>query len=231
MPLRLVIDMKIQTIASVISISLALGLVAQVQAAERTDASDGFYGGVSLRDSATGGTGVVFGAPSSGLSRNATTAADDSATRALVFGGYRWRNDLAVEASFSSLDKYALRPLDAGSARGVGLTFGPGTGDLQTRSWNVDVLTSWTFYKAFALYGRLGYGQTEAAPPAGVALVSVTTVRGLRDGMNYGVGMRYDLNSAFGLRVEYSRFGRFAGEIGTSLPESDRVTFGLQLRF
>jgi hypothetical protein len=224
--------MKIQTIASVISISLALGLAAQVEAAERTDTADGFYGGVSLRDPATDGTGVIFGAPGSGLSRNATTAADDSATRALVFGGYRWHNDLAVEASFGSLDKYALRPLDAGSARrGVGLTFGPGAGDLQTHSWNVDVLTSWTFYKAFALYGRLGYAQTEAAPLVGVAPVSVSAARGLRDGVNYGVGMRYDMNSALGLRVEYSRFGRFAGEIGSSLPESDQVTFGLQLKF
>jgi hypothetical protein len=224
--------MKIQRITSVISISLALGLAAPVQAAERTDAANGFYGGVSFRDSATDGTGVIFGAPGSELSRNATTAADDSATRALVFGGYRWHNDVAVEASFGSLDKYALRPLDAGSARrGVGLTFGPGAGDLQTRSWNVDVLTSWTFYNAFALYGRLGYAQTEAAPLVGVAPVSVSAARGLRDGMNYGVGMRYDMNSALGLRVEYSRFGRFAGEIGSSLPESDQVTFGLQLKF
>jgi hypothetical protein len=43
--------------------------------------------------------------------------------------------------------------------------------------------------------------------------------------------MRYDMNSALGLRVEYSRFGRFAGEIGSGLPESDQVTFGLQLKF
>jgi hypothetical protein len=225
--------MKIQIIASVISISLALGLGAQAQAAERADAAAGFYGGVSFRDSATDGTGMNIGVAGSGLSRNATTvAADDVAARALVFGGYRWRNDLAVEASFSSLDKYALRPLDAGSAgRGVGLTFGAGAGDVQSRSWNVDVLTSWTFYKMFALYGRLGYGQTESPPVIGVAPTSVSIARGLRDGVNYGVGVRYDMNSALGLRVEYSRFGRFAGEIGTSLPESDQVTFGLQLRF
>ena len=49
--------------------------------------------------------------------------------------------------------------------------------------------------------------------------------------MNYGVGVRYDMNSALGLRLEYSRFGRFAGEIGTSLPESDQVTLGVQFRF
>ena len=50
-------------------------------------------------------------------------------------------------------------------------------------------------------------------------------------GVNVGVGLRYDMNSALGLRVEYARFGRFAGEVGTGLPESDQVSFGVQLRF
>jgi hypothetical protein len=49
--------------------------------------------------------------------------------------------------------------------------------------------------------------------------------------MNYGLGVRYDMNSALGLRLEYGRFGRFAGEIGSTLPESDQVTFGVQFRF
>ena len=55
--------------------------------------------------------------------------------------------------------------------------------------------------------------------------------RRLRDGVNVGVGLRYDMNSALGLRVEYARFGRFVGEVGTGLPETDQVSFGVQLRF
>ena len=35
--------------------------------------------------------------------------------------------------------------------------------------------------------------------------------------MNVGVGLRYDMNSSLGLRVEYARFGRFVGEVGTTL--------------
>jgi outer membrane protein with beta-barrel domain len=228
--------MKNQTFAFVFSILLALGLTTPARGTDRADAvvADGFYGGVAYRDTATEGIGVKFGPASSLLALPATpTAVDDVATRSLVFGGYRWRNDVAVEASFSAQDKYALRPLESLPARrGMGLSFGAGTvGDVQSRSWNVDVLTSWTLYKALALYGRLGYGQTETAPLVGSAPASVSVSRGLRDGVNYGVGMRYDMNSALGLRVEYSRFGRFAGELGSSLPESDQVTFGLQLKF
>jgi long-subunit fatty acid transport protein len=226
--------MKIQSIASVISILLALGLVSQAQAVESADSTrtDGFYGGVSYRDNMSGGMGVNFGAGGTALSRTPASVGDESASRALLFGGYRWHNDVAVEAAVSSLDQYTLRPLDAGSAtRGVGLRFGGATADTPTRSLNLDVFTSWTIYKSVALYGRLGYAQADAPQLAGSAPVSIVSARGLRDGVNYGIGMRYDMNSALGLRLEYSRFGRFAGEVGGSLPDSDHVTLGVQFKF
>jgi opacity protein-like surface antigen len=226
--------MKIQIFASIISISLALGAVSQAQGSDREDAAraNGFYGGVSYRDNTPAGLGVNFGAGGVALNRQPATVVDDSATRALVFGGYRWHNDVAVEASVSSLDQYALRPLDTLAAqRGVGLKFGAATGDLQNRVWNVDLFTSWTVYKAVALYGRLGYAQSEAPLPPAPATGSIAGIRGLRDGMNYGVGVRYDMNSALGLKLEYSRFGRFAGEFGNGLPDSDQVTLGVRLRF
>ena len=226
--------MKIQTIALAISTSLALGFVSQAQAAESADAprTDGFYGGVSYRNNAPGGMGVNFGAGGPGLSRTPTLL-DESASRTLLFGGYRWQNDLSVEAAISSLDKYALRPLDTGSVQpGVGLRFGTGTGDVQSRSVNLDVFTSWTLYKSVALYGRLGYVQSESPQLLGISpAFAVANSRGVRDGMNYGVGMRYDMNQALGLRLEYSRFGRFAGEIGSSLPDTDQVTLGVQFKF
>ncbi len=228
--------MRIQKLASVISILLALGGVTLARASEGTDPAptNGFYGGVSVRDTTAEGIGVHLGpAAASTLSRYPVASFDDTTSpRALVFGGYRWQNDLAVEASFSSQDKYALRPLASGPVRrGVGLTFGSSAGDVQSRNWNLDLVTSWTVYKAVALYGRLGYAQSEVPPMPGIAPLTISAARGLRDGMNYGVGVRYDMNSSLGLRVEYARFGRFAGELGTSLPETDQVTFGLQLRF
>ena len=56
--------------------------------------------------------------------------------------------------------------------------------------------------------------------------------RRMRDGVNYGVGLRYDVTPALGLRLEYARFGRFAGEsLSGFFPESDQVQFGMQFRF
>jgi long-subunit fatty acid transport protein len=96
----------------------------------------------------------------------------------------------------------------------------------------MDVYTSWAFYKALARYGRLGVGQAETTPLFnGAGLTIGADPRRLRDGVNYGVGLRYDVNPSLGLRLEYARFGRFAGDVGSTLPESDKVTFGVQFRF
>jgi len=228
--------MKNHSLASLISTLLALGLAVPAQAADRLETpATGFYGGVSMRERATEGPGLTFGNATSVWNRYAVPTADDTATRALVFGGYRWSSDIAVEASFNSADKYALKPSDTvPGARGVGLSFGTGNalGGAPSHTWNLDVYTSWTFYRAFALYGRLGYSQNDGPPLAGTALSGLADARRLRDGVNYGMGVRYDMNPALGLRLEYGRFGRFAGELGSGfLPESDLVTFGVQFRF
>ena len=130
------------------------------------------------------------------------------------------------------MDQYALRPDGIGGLRGVGLNFGSNSafGELATRSWNLDVFTSWTFYRSLALYGRVGYGQSETIPTLGSTPIFGDSRR-LRDGVNVGVGLRYDMNPSLGLRVEYARFGRFVGEIGATLPDTDQVSFGLQMRF
>jgi opacity protein-like surface antigen len=93
--------------------------------------------------------------------------------------------------------------------------------------------TSWAFLRRFSLYGRMGYGQSDNAGGLGMATLAPGDARRGRDGMNYGVGLRYDVNPALGLRVEYARFGRFAGETlqGGVLPETDQVQLGVQLRF
>jgi hypothetical protein len=218
-----------------ISISLALFVALPAYADEQTDrAVSGFYGGVALRERGAESAGLAVGAVNSVWGRHVPPVADESSPRALVFAGYRWRNDVAVEAAFNSTDMYALRPADAiGAGRGVGLSLAPSAGlaEIQARSWNVDILTSWTFLRAFALYGRLGYGQSEAIPGIGAAASAASEVRRLRDGVNYGLGVRYDMNPALGLRVEYGRFGRFTGEVGTGSPDADQVSVGVQLRF
>ena len=106
--------MKIQRTASFISILLALGVAPAAQAQDRAEAAaTGFYGGVSLRDGTREGPGLTIGPATTVWNRFVVPSADDAAKSTLVFGGYRWSNDVAVEASFNSIDKYSLKPSDS----------------------------------------------------------------------------------------------------------------------
>jgi opacity protein-like surface antigen len=203
---------------------------AQAQPAGSADHA-GFYGGVSLRDEGRESAGVNLGHLASTWGRFASPVSDDAARRALVFGGYRFANDVAVEGSISTADRFALRPFDATARRGIGLSLAS-TPDVASRTWNADVYTTWSLRKSFSLYGRLGYAQSESLPGYALAALAPSDPRRLRDGVNYGVGVRYDVSPALGLRIEYARFTRFAGEAVTGpLPDSDQVQFGMQLRF
>ena len=187
----------------------------------------GFYGGLAMRDRGGESDGLQFGHLANAWSKFILPAAEDNGTRTLAYGGYRWANDIAVEAALASADRFALRPE---SAQGMGLALA-NAGDVAAKIWNVDVYTSWGFAKRFALYGRLGYIQNEPVVLY-PALANLSDVRRNRDGVNYGVGLRYDVNPVLGLRLEYARFGRLAGEPMTGvLPDSDHVQFGLQFRF
>jgi opacity protein-like surface antigen len=224
--------LKIQTL--VVAALAGLSLAGSALAAERPGPpahSAGFYGGVALRDDGAETSGLDLKHLASTWGRFASPLVSDEGTRrALVFGGYRFANALAVEGSLSSIDSYA-RPFAAGARRGVGLSLN-GAPDLATHMYNADVYTSWSFRKSFALYGRLGYAQSEAPPTYALSALPPGEARLTRNGVNYGVGVRYDVSSALGLRLEYARFPRFAGESITGpLPESDQVQLGMQFRF
>jgi hypothetical protein len=229
--------------APAIALVLALSGVAGLCAAADPAAPAGFYGGIALREAGADATGVAvrdagadssvkLAAPSSVWGKFSSPVADDASSRTLLFGGYRFHNDIAVEGAVTTSDRYALRPDALANRRGVGLSLVPG--DAASHAWNADLYTTWSFRPRFALYGRLGYAQADnASTSPGYATLSPGDARRGRDGMNYGVGLRYDVNRALGLRVEYARFARFAGENlqGGVLPESDQVQVGVQLRF
>jgi opacity protein-like surface antigen len=206
--------------------TILLGVLAVASAAGAA-AQDGFYGGLSLREGGADAMGLAIGKLPFAWNRFTVPVAEDATQRALVFGGYRWSSDIALEAAFNASDKYALHPGMIGvSSVGLGLSD-------PARTWNADVYTSWEFVHSLSLYGRLGFAQTDGRPLlAPVTLVSADARR-LRDGVNYGLGLRYDLTQALGLRVEYARFNRFGGDAVSAgiLPESDQVTLGIQFKF
>lgn len=211
-----------------------LGTALAIGAGLPAQAQSGFYGGVSMREGGATVGGLVLGDLPSVWNRFTAPVAPvaDDNQRSLVFGGYRWHNDVAVEAAINTAttDQYALRP-------STNLSAGPGLGlslnDVASRSWNADVYTSWEMIRRLSLYGRVGYAQSDLHPLfSGASLVQGDPRRQLT-GVNYGIGLRYDVTHSLGLRVEYARFGRFAGETPLSggMSDSDQLTIGVQYRF
>jgi opacity protein-like surface antigen len=206
---------------------MALAGACLMASANVATGQDGFYGGVAMRDGGSDSMGLTLGKQPFAWNRFTAPAAEDATQRALVFGGYRWASDIALEAAFNASDKYALRPGVIGvSSVGLGLSD-------PTRTWNADVFTSWEFVHNFSLYGRLGYTQTDAKPLLAPLSYVAGDPRRVREGVNYGLGVRYDLTHALGLRVEYARFSRFNVDAVNAglLPESDQLTLGVQFKF
>ena len=222
--------LKNQLLTSVFAIvAAAAGNVLAADVAATSADSAGFYGGISLRAAGQESEGVSLGHLTSVWSRFAPPLAEDNGSRTLAYGGYRWSNDVSVEAALSTADRYSLQPSLTSTRRGVGLAL---TQDNDaSKTWNVDVYTSWEFRKRMSLYGRLGYAQSDAQTAYAPAFTS-EVIRRNRDGVNYGLGLRYDMTPALGLRLEYARFGRLPGELTNGvMPENDQVQLGVQFRF
>jgi opacity protein-like surface antigen len=215
-----------------VSAFVLVALAPSVRAAESPAAAGGgFYGGISLRSDGQQGDGIALGRLSSVWGRFTLPMTEDVGSRTLAYGGYRFAHDVAVEAAVATSDRFSLQPVLPGGRRGVGLTLA--SDGESSKAWNVDVYTSWEFRKSMSLYGRLGYAQSDSGSATYAPGFLADTRRTPRDGVNYGLGLRYDLSSALGLRLEYARFTRLPGEtpIGATMPENDQLQVGVQFRF
>jgi len=189
-------------------------------------AAQGFYGGFSVRPkNLDAGVALI---ETEALSWT-KPAGDEPSQQARIYGGYRLHSDVGVEAALTHSQRSGLR-FDPKS-------FGLTAGDSTARAWNLDVYTSWSLQPKFSVYGRVGYEQPNgtASLPAQNSLTDVSKRQPL--GLNYGIGLRYDLNPAMGVRFEWARPYRNASATATGIGDPrandavDQVSVGVQFRF
>jgi opacity protein-like surface antigen len=216
--------MKAMPMRNVLMVCLVAALGASWSSADASPSggSPGFYGGIAARD---GGAeqGVAIRDASGPWSRLAAQS-EVHGSQALAYGGYRWRGDVALEAAIGS-EIYRLP-----GRGGVGLLL-PVEDDPSSRRWNVDVQGSFALWRSLSLYGRLGYSQSEIAPFYRTSVAASPGDWRTRDGLNYGVGLRYDVTRTLGVRLEYARTGLLGGESAGVLPYDDQLQLGVQFRF
>jgi hypothetical protein len=192
--------------------------------------AQGFYGGFNVRPKNVDPAMAV-------LEERALAwikpSGDEPSQQAMVYGGYRLGRDVGVEASLTHSQRLGLR-FDPTS-------FGFAPGDATAKSWNVDLYTSWALQPRFSVYGRLGYEQPTQAGQLTSGSGAIDSLgRRQLTGLNYGLGLKYDLNPGMGVRFEWARPYRATGATGANvsgisdLPRTydpDQVTVGVQFRF
>ena len=142
-----------------------------VAAAPAFAADTGFYVGVDVGRSSTGGIAGVA------LSQSTDTVGG-------VLAGYQVNKNFAVEAFFTGAGKFA------GTGGGRAIT---GKADV----WGADAVGLLPLSDAFSLYGKLGYASTKTSAssvPAGLADAT-------RNAVTYGVGAQYNVTPAIGVRL------------------------------
>ena len=189
--------------------------------------AQGFYGGFNVRPkNVDPGLALIELQSLSWLK----PTGDEPSQQAMVYGGYKLHRDVGVEAALTHSQRLGLR-FDPKS-------FGFTAGDQVGTAWNLDVYTSWSLQPRFAVYGRVGYEQPTQPTQLSPGTAAIDSIgRRQMVGLNYGLGLKYDLNPGIGVRFEWARPYRASNVSGTGIAdlprgvEPDQVTVGLQFRF
>jgi OOP family OmpA-OmpF porin len=131
---------------------------------------------------------------------------DDKDTGWKLFGGYRFNQYFALEATY----------FDWG--RAIGTVAGPREIPLSQTSFGIAGVLSFRFAPQFSVFGKLGLLKTEQETPASA---SGTTTRDTNE-TNYGAGAAFHFTSNWAARAEWER---------TEKTKVDMLSAGIEYRF
>jgi OOP family OmpA-OmpF porin len=152
---------------------------------------------------------------------------DDTDTSWKLQLGYKVNEYFAIEGGYVDLGKVSGSPLldtDLG-------TF-PANVSFGADAWNLDAVGIIPLSDAFSLFGKVGVAVSSAD-----ASISVPAVPGAsgsisenKTGLNYGVGVNWDVSSDWALRAEYEIFNKIGGgDLGES--DINVLSVGVAFKF
>ena len=134
--------------------------------------------------------------------------------------GYRYSRFFSVESEFVD---YGRAPAEVfASPASLSSAF-------RSTGFGVDTVASFPMWRSFSFYGRLGahYGDVRNAFASYSTSLLVDPIRGTR--VRYGLGVRYDFSSAFGVHADIERYAPVGTPLGE--PEADQFSIGVNWRF
>jgi len=217
--------MQTKVMALLVSAGLMSGFSASVCAQQSAD-DTGWYGGVAVGTTKVkidDGVLPITGSTASSLSK------DDSAS---VFGfglGYDFSRNWALEGGYAHNRKLSARRTS--TAGTVGTLGAQGDGS----AWSLAGIGKLPLQDRFYVYGKLGLAATTtktnldatgaATLPAGGASRKKSEWNPL-----WGLGVGYDFNRSFGLRVDYTQTAN-VGDSNTGEHDVNTFSVGLKFRF
>jgi hypothetical protein len=136
--------------------------------------------------------------------------------------GYKYSRYLSVESEFVD---FGRTPADIFTSPGNLASAFRSTG------FGVDTVATLPVWRSFSFYGRMGAYHGEARNAFAMystSLLGDNASRGTR--WRYGLGVRYDFTSAFGIHAELERYSPLGSPLAGE-PDSDLVSVGIAWRF
>lgn len=140
-----------------------------------------------------------------------------------AFSGYQFENGLALGAALNTDRSEAL------IRSSLGLKFDGMRWTESRPNVNVDVVSAFNWRNSLSVFGKLGVGRGDNRLTPEWASASASALD--RTAISYGVGVRYDVTSSLGLKLELTRGTRFGMDRLRTDVDGDAVNFGIRWSF
>ena len=140
-----------------------------------------------------------------------------------AFSGYQFENGLALGAALNTDRSEAL------IRSSLGLKFDGMSWTESRPNVNVDVVSAFNWRNSLSVFGKLGVGRGDNRLTPEWASASASALD--RTAISYGVGVRYDITSSLGLKLELTRGTRFGMDRLRTDVDGDAVNFGIRWSF
>ncbi len=140
-----------------------------------------------------------------------------------AFSGYQFESGLALGAALNTERRDTL------IRSSLGLKFDGMRWADSRPSVNVDVVSAFNWRNSLSVFGKLGVGRGDNRLTPEWASASAAALD--RTAISYGVGVRYDITSSLGLKLELTRGTRFGLDRLRTDVDADAVNFGIRWSF